>query len=172
MTDEQRKIVEQNHNLIYDFLNKNKLNKDEYYGVAAIGLCKAAMNYNNKISRLSTLAYKCMMNEVIICFKHENSKTKIPYDKIFSYDILLNEDESESYIDIMLEGDFNTYEMAEVSINFANFSKKLTDREKFIIKCFENGFNQNEIARGLNVTPQAIYKSVKRMKDKWSKINK
>lgn len=170
MTDKQRELAEQNHNLIYDFMRKRNLDEEEYYGIVAIGLCKAATNYNHKKGEFSTLAYKCMDNEVAGHLKYINGKTKIPSDRIFSYNILLNEDESESYIDIMLGSDFDTFKAAEKNIEYANFFKKLNDREKFIIKCFENGLNQTEIANGLNITQQAIYRNVKRIRNKWSKF--
>ena len=70
----------------------------------------------------------------------------------------------------MLESDFNIHEIVDRSISIANFSKELTDRERFIVKCFESGLNQSDIARDLNVTPQAIYKSVKKIRNKWNKF--
>lgn len=173
LTEEQRKIVEQNHNLIYDFLYKKNLNEEEYYGAAAIGLCNAVIYHNHKRGKLSTLAYKCMMSEVIRCIKHENGKTKIPSKNICSYDVLLNEEENESYKDIILTDSFNTYEIAEANINYINFLKKLNDKEKFIVKCFESGLNQTEIAKKIEVKPQAVNYRVKKIKNKWNKfINK
>ena len=44
LNDEQRKLVEQNHNLIYSAMTKCGIRRqdfDDYYGFAAIGLCKA-----------------------------------------------------------------------------------------------------------------------------------
>ena len=35
LTKEQQELVEKNHNLIYGFANKNKLNIEEYYGILA-----------------------------------------------------------------------------------------------------------------------------------------
>ena len=43
LNDEQRKLVADNHNLIYQYLIDNNLPQDEYYDIAAIGLCKAAL---------------------------------------------------------------------------------------------------------------------------------
>ena len=117
MTDEQRKMAEQNHNLIYGFLNNNNLDEEEYYGMAAIGLCKAVMSYDHKRGKLSTLANKCMKNEIIRYIKYINGKTKIPSKNIISYDILLEDDNSEFYIDTMLEDNFDTYEEMEASVN-------------------------------------------------------
>ena len=42
LNEYQQKYAEQNHNLIYGILNDKNLSIDEYYDVAAIGLCKAA----------------------------------------------------------------------------------------------------------------------------------
>ena len=46
MTRESQRLVEDNHNLIYKFLRNHNL-EDDWYDVAAIGLCKAANNYNS-----------------------------------------------------------------------------------------------------------------------------
>ena len=65
ITEEQRKLVEENHNLIYSFLQKYNLAIDEYYGLASIGLCKAGKTYNGDKSNFSTYAYKCMFTTVM-----------------------------------------------------------------------------------------------------------
>lgn len=54
ITDEARKLVEENHNLVYSFLYKYHLDVEEWYDLAAIGLCKAANTYNNDKSGFST----------------------------------------------------------------------------------------------------------------------
>ena len=49
LNDEQRKLVEQNHNLIYSAMTKCGIRRqdfDDYYGFASIGLCKAAIDYD------------------------------------------------------------------------------------------------------------------------------
>lgn len=48
MTDEQKQLVEQNHNLIYFYLYRHNLSIEEYYDVAAIGLCKAAITFKKR----------------------------------------------------------------------------------------------------------------------------
>ena len=42
MTDDQKKLVEDNHLLIYKVINDMKLSTECNYDLAAIGLCKAA----------------------------------------------------------------------------------------------------------------------------------
>ena len=48
MTDYQKQLVTDNHNLIYRFLQKEKLNMEDWYDLAAIGMCKAAKTFNRK----------------------------------------------------------------------------------------------------------------------------
>ena len=68
LNDAQRKLVEENHSLIYKYLNSRNLSMDsieDWYGTAAIGLCQAALCYDpNKGIKFSTLAYVCMDNSV------------------------------------------------------------------------------------------------------------
>ena len=48
MTDEQRKLVEDNHSLIYLVINNMGLSVEDNYDIAAIGLCNAAIGYDSK----------------------------------------------------------------------------------------------------------------------------
>lgn len=45
LTKEERKLVENNHDLIYMMADCLELDVDEYYGLLAIGLCHAAQKY-------------------------------------------------------------------------------------------------------------------------------
>ena len=45
---------------------KYHLDVEEWYDIAAIGLCKAANTYNNDKSEFSTYAYKCMYTTIEI----------------------------------------------------------------------------------------------------------
>lgn len=62
LNKEQQKLVETNHNLIYSFAKSNNIDVEEFYDVLAIGLCKAALVYDENKGMFSTLAYKCMSN--------------------------------------------------------------------------------------------------------------
>ena len=42
LTDEERDLVTNNHNLIYSYLNKYNLS-DDYYDLCAIGLCSTLL---------------------------------------------------------------------------------------------------------------------------------
>ena len=42
LNEQQRKLAEENHNLIYKFASIKHADLEEFYGVFAIGLCYAA----------------------------------------------------------------------------------------------------------------------------------
>lgn len=66
MTKEQEKLVVDNYKLIYSYMWKHNLYEDaveDWYGLCAIGLCKAAIAYDpSKDVQFSTLAWICMCN--------------------------------------------------------------------------------------------------------------
>lgn len=171
MTDEQRKLVEDNHNLIYGFLNKNELENNDYYDIAAIGLCKAAMNYSPTKGEFSTLAYKCMENEAKIYWTYLNRKKFIPENLIISYDIPAVEDGSESCIDRLVADRHNMSNIIIENIAQSHFISLLDDKEKDIIKGFKCGLNQTQIAKELNLKQQMVSYYVKKIKRKWIDFN-
>lgn len=48
LTESERALVENNHDLIYMIADCMELNIDEYYGLLAIALCHAAQKYKVK----------------------------------------------------------------------------------------------------------------------------
>ena len=87
-------MVEGNHNLIYSFLNSHKLSVDEWYDVAAIGLCKAGLTYMpDKGYKFSSYAYRVMTNEVRAEMRKLNSERLITGKESVSYDAFMRVDE-------------------------------------------------------------------------------
>lgn len=171
MTEEQRKLAEKNHNLIYGYLNKRGLEDDEYYDVAAIGLCKAAMSHDSSKGEFSTLAYKCMDNEVKIYWTYLNRKKFIPENLIISYDVPAIEDGNESCIDRLVAGRYNMSNIIIENITQSHFISLLNDKEKNIIKGFKCGLNQTQIAKKLNLKQQMVSYHVKKIRKKWEEFN-
>lgn len=54
LTEEQRQLAADNHNLIYYCFKKNNWPLEEYYDVAAICLCEAAKTYNPSKGKFAT----------------------------------------------------------------------------------------------------------------------
>lgn len=113
LTNEQAKLVEDNHNLIFSFLNKHHLDDnstEDWYGVAAIGLCKAAMSFDpNKNMQFSTLAYRCMENEV----RHEMRRQKRSVQVSLSMESPTDKKDGEGIAE-HIQDKFNTASEAEL----------------------------------------------------------
>ena len=58
---------------------------DEYYDLAAIGLCKAGLTFNNEKSSFSTYAYKCMYTTVFTEIRNNKANKRIPEHQILYY---------------------------------------------------------------------------------------
>ena len=68
LSPEEKQLAERYHRLIFTFLNEKHLNEREYYGLAAIGYCKAVKQYCT-VERLqqwsfTTVAWKKMCSEI------------------------------------------------------------------------------------------------------------
>ena len=63
-TKEEQQFAEDNHGIIYTFLNEKQLSEDDYYDVVVFGYLRAVQEYfdNKRICKykFSTLAWKRM----------------------------------------------------------------------------------------------------------------
>lgn len=76
LNSEQRRMVEENHNLIYQYLIDNKLPQNDYYDIAALALCNAAINYDSsKNIAFSTYVYKTIGNTIKNYKTHDKRHT-------------------------------------------------------------------------------------------------
>ena len=149
ITEEQRKLVEDNHNLIYSFLQKYHLTIDEYYGLAAIGLCKAGKTYNGEKSNFSTYAYKCMFTTVM-CELRKNKQAKtIPEHQIFYYQAELDNNNGGDTALFMnyIPSKENVEDSVLSEVIFDEYASKLKDRDKKIFSLFREGYKQKEICK-------------------------
>lgn len=86
LTDEQRKLAEENHKLIHAFIHQMKLAHDEYYGDMAEAYCIAVSAYDPQKGPLSTLVFRSMSNRLKTIRRRETSKKRIPKQLIISID--------------------------------------------------------------------------------------
>lgn len=148
MTDEQKKLVEDNHNLIYSFLIGRGLSIEEHYGLAAIGLCRAAMTYKADMSMFPTYAYRCMFNSV---YQEERKKTRdsyVPDNLIVHYQTELYNDNGD-VIDILsyLPSEVNVEDEALSNVTLERFMRGLSDRDRAILDLLSLGYGQRAVAK-------------------------
>lgn len=155
MTTEQKQLIEDNHNLIYFYLNKHDISVDEFYDVAAIGLVKAALNYNNSKSTFSTFAILCIGNEIKNVYKKNGACGSIPHGLVFSYQDKADEEEDMTFESI-LKDNFDMEEEISVRLSLERFMKRLDERRVKIVKLSLRGYSSSEISRILGVSQQRI----------------
>ena len=168
LTPEQQKLAADNHNLIYSFAVKNKIDVVEYYDVLALGLCKAALYHDGVSGKFSTLAYKCMrtvyMDEVITHdkrYKRGNGKKTEYYE-----DPVFQNGSKETYFNLLSDMKLPDEDSMILKLNFQEFYRYITDREQKVLKMKLSGITQKEIAKEYGVTHQMVSLWLKAIKKK------
>ena len=106
LTKEQKELVENNHKLIYYYIHKNGLSVDEYYDILAIGLCKAALNFDeSKGIKFVTYAMFVMRNEHSVSETLKLNKTQSSSNLSLSTIIQLTEERNEMTLLDIISGD-------------------------------------------------------------------
>lgn len=150
----QQKLVEDNHNLIWSFMNKNKLSEnavEDWYGTCAIAMCKAAMTYDpNRNVKFNTVAYVYMNNAMKTALEKQSKE-----EKCMSLDYYY--DDSECYLKDCIPNNHDDFGELEFYQIFNRHFGRLSDRKKEIINaCINIDGNFNDIANVLGVTKQRV----------------
>ncbi len=150
LTNEERKIAEEHHNLIYFFINYFKVDVEEYYDLFAIDYLKCIKVWDKSKGNLSTLLGRAFCNTI----KKENRKKKAKKRFEESYTVSLNEVVFKENRDVTL-GDIipsytNVEETFELNETLSFFMKNEVTRLLII------GYSQREIAKKLNCSRSNI----------------
>lgn len=80
LTEEQRRFAAGNHSLIYSFLNRQELDSQEYYDIAAFGYLSAVRRYLTQPTlrryAFSTIAWRSMQRSVAAFHRAEARRTQ------------------------------------------------------------------------------------------------
>ncbi len=177
MTKEQRQMAEKNHNLIYAFLRLKKLSTEDWYDIAAIGLCKAALNYKpDKGCGFSHYAYSVMTNEVRTEMRKYNAlvrkdKDILYYDDFIKYDNC--ENEKIIFLNTIEDIRKNTEDEAIVNIMYSKLKKYLEnigDKKYYdILKLLSLGYSQSKIANVIGCSQPQVSIIIKMLKEQFNK---
>ncbi|NSK77511.1 sigma-70 family RNA polymerase sigma factor [Blautia massiliensis (ex Durand et al. 2017)] len=170
MTDEARKLVEENHNLIYSFLYKYHLDVEEWYDLAAIGLCKAANTYNNNKSGFSTYAYKCMYTTIIMEKRKENAMRIIPQNQIVYYENQVNESSKENDTSTFLNyipSKQNIENETISTLSLENIENELAGNKRKVFLLLREGYAQCEISEIIGISKQRVSKIKQEIVEKY-----
>lgn len=135
--------------MIYTFLQKYHLTIDDWYGLAAIGLCKAAKTFVPGKSSFSTYAYKCMFTTVYSEKRKERQAKTIPDNVIVYYQKEFDESNGGDACTFLnyIPSKENVEENVLSEMIFDEYSEKLKDRDRRIFELFRDGYKQTEIGK-------------------------
>lgn len=167
MTNEQKKMVENNHALIYLVIRSLGLPVEEHYDLGAIGLCNAAINYVPEKYAFTTYACRCIKNEIIHDYQSRNREKRINNEYLISYDIpVLSADDNERITLIDCIKSNESVENEAISrVMYDELVRELGVTDSSILKFFRLGLKQTEIAKITGVTQQNVSRVKRRVEN-------
>ena len=160
MTEEQKRLVEQHHNLIYWYLNKKKMSINEWYDILAIALCNAVISYDSDICEFATYAIKCFNTAVHTRIRLDNGVTKRPSGGVWSYEEKIQNplyNEENATCELFLADGYNVEQEAIVSLILKKCLNKMSERDKKIILMLYEGYDGKEIGEKFNMSHQNVF---------------
>ena len=144
LTEEQRRVAEENHNLVYEFLHKNHLAESEYYDVVVFGYLQGVQDYCEKPAlhryTLSTVAWKKMQCKLNDHYRRV-SKRKRNCQEVELSDLSAN---------VVWENELMQH--LEMELLLHALASKLPRRPMRIIRMKLDGAKMHEIARAEHMT--------------------
>lgn len=143
LTDAEKEVVTNNHNLIYGYIRDRSLDEEEWYGLLAIELCKAVKHHNKHLGELSTFYYRLCDNLLYTKITKSNAQ-KRQDGGILSLDYEY-EDGSCTYTMLdKIESDLDT--TLDKIIVDEKLNELLDDEFGEIVKLRCEGYSQEEIS--------------------------
>ncbi len=161
LTPAQQQLASDNYGLVFSFLKHYKLDIDEWHGMAAIGLCKAAAAYDSsRDATFATCAYFYMWNEYLH-YKAAGRKENLNQKQILTHiENPLNNSENLALEDCLCcDSDFTTPEVQEI-VNLLN------PREKTVLHLRIVGANPETIQNAIGLGRGSVWKARHSMKQK------
>ncbi|QNO18952.1 sigma-70 family RNA polymerase sigma factor [Caproicibacterium amylolyticum] len=161
LTESEQKTVEENEKLIYAFLNRKRLEIDEWYGDCAIGLIKAAKTYKVKSqNKFSTYAFSCMWNEVKHRYAINGAKKRVPDFMVISmntpipgtFERTVTVGDSLESTDIVAEVDG----VIDIKSAMKRADQRITPKMRSALHLYMMGYSMGDISRKWGVTTSAV----------------
>lgn len=155
MTEAQQSIAAENHKLIYVFLKQFNLSVEDYYGLAAIGMCKAAIYYGYSKGKSSIFAFRCVFCAMQ---KRKPEETFVYYDA----EMEVGCDRSVRSIE-KIPSPGNTEKELLSRFDMEEKIAMLTDRYKQIVYLLNEGYSRKEIGDRLGYSQSWVSRMVKNL---------
>ena len=154
LTEEQKQIVEDNHNLIYWYIKIANLDYQEWYDLLAIELCYTVMKYDESKGSLSN--YFKMRADGLVYKEYRKSQAQKRYHVDLEYiDNIYSDvkDELEGY----------------ASTNSSDTEVRDLFKGEYgeIMRMKYEGYSQTEIAEALGCSQSYVSKILKKLRNKY-----
>lgn len=165
LTVEEMKLSEENHNLVYAYLNTYGYSIEEYYCVVIFGYLKGIQVYcrRKELQKRYDLPFICwqyMRAELGNNFKTENRKKRKPLGNILSLDA--DEATEESFYNCV-GGKSAEDEVMDVQ-TVLELLEKFSEVQKKIVEMKMEGYGNKEIFILLEIPESTFYKEMSRIK--------
>ena len=158
LTDEQRKIAEENHNLIYFFIRHCKVDEEEYYDLFAIDYLKCIEVWDKSKGNLSTLLGRAFLYRIEKENKKKKAKKRFEESYILSLDEVVFKEDINITLGDIIPSSTNVEETFELNETLNFFMKNE------ITKLVMFGYSQREIAKKLNCSRSNISREINYVK--------
>ena len=166
MTEKQKQLATENHNLIYWYIHKKNLNVDVWYDIFAIALCKAVMGYDDsKNNKFSSYAVAVMENEYNMECRKSIAKRRT-CDKLVSLDEAVQSNDTSTGKNTTRHEYITNGLTAWDEVIPYNISELLNQRQLLVVKFRLLGYTQCEIADRLKCSQPQINRLLQQIRTK------
>ena len=171
LTPAQQKLVEDNHNLIYWFMNRRGLYTDEYYDLIAIALCRAAQDFNeSKGTAFTTYAAKCMEHELYDYWTMISRKKIVPPEMILSMSQTVKQSYGEKTLDELM-GDENAITTIDPThVDVEQFVNGLKPKYRTVTLYLMGGYGTSDVAKFMGCTVSRVNKIRGMVGKEWNRF--
>lgn len=153
MTDEQRKLAEENHDLVYEFLKANQLPINQYYDIVIFGYLCAVQEYCENLAlqryKFTTIAWKKMQRELSSYHSYIGSQ-KRSYITV-SFQDRVSDDSSLCWEDVLCDKD-DILDQLQAELILHDLATKLPTKEMRIVRRKLRGEKMHDIAKAEKMT--------------------
>ena len=157
LTKKHQQFAEENHDLVYAFLNKKKLPETIFYDVIIFGYLRAVQEYCDcprlHNYKFSTLAWKRMQSSLSNYYSYLNSEKRNAH--VISLDEPVGSEDGLLWEDIVCYQS-NMMEEFEMELLLHDLATALPEREMRIIRMKVDGKRMHEIAKAEHLTFRQI----------------
>lgn len=160
LSEEQKKLVENHHNIIYTCLKMLRLSIDEYYDLAAIGLCEAAYNFDSSRNiKFETFSSNCIKKTIYKDFRKKCCK-KRNATVLYINDIVNNKEFKYTCEVYNVENEAINNIVCEKFIEYIKTNSEILT----IVLLFYCGYKQKQIALMMGISQSKVHMIKKQLK--------